>query len=139
MKLRSIALALSLCVPLVSTSHAQKMPKARQQRLIALGKQLHLTQKQAKQLIPILNAEEPQLQAIRNDQSLSRVEKLHRFHAVHDQSDSQVKAILTPQQYQQLQAHRQQRRALLMQAAMEAEKGQGSAARSVTPPQAHQK
>jgi hypothetical protein len=101
------------------------MPKARQQRLMALGKQLHLTHKQAKQLIPILNAQEPQLQAIRNDQSLSRVEKLQRLHAVHDQSDPQVKAILTPQQFQQLQAIRQQRRAQLIQAA----KSQGAAAR----------
>ncbi len=71
MKLRSIALALSLCVPLVSTSYAQQIPKARQQRLMAVGKQLHVTRKQAKQLMPILQAEEPQLQAIRNDQSLS--------------------------------------------------------------------
>jgi Spy/CpxP family protein refolding chaperone len=114
------------------------MPKARQQRLIALGKQLHLTQKQAKQLIPILNAEEPQLQAIRNDQSLSRMEKLHRFHAVHDQSDSQVKAILTPQQYKQLQVIRQQRRAQLMQAA-KSNPHQGRAARFSTPPRAQQK
>lgn len=130
MKPRSIALALAFCVslvstPLVSTSHAQQMPKARQQRLMALGKQLHLTHKQAKQLIPILNAQEPQLQAIRNDQSLSRVEKLQRLHAVHDQSDPQVKGILTPQQFQQLQAIRQQRRAQLIQAA----KSQDGAAR----------
>ena len=143
MKPRSIALALAFCVslvstPLVSTSHAQQMPKARQQRLMALGKQLHLTRKQAKQLIPILNAQEPQLQAIRNDQSLSRLEKLQRLHAVHDQSDPQVKAILTPQQFQQLQAIRQQRRAQLIQAA-KSNPHQGGAARSATPPRAQHK
>ena len=129
MKPRSIALGLAFCVslvstPLVSTSYAQ-MPKARQQRLMAVGKQLHLTRKQAKQLIPILNAEEPQLQAIRNDHSLSRVEKLQRLQAVHDQSTPQVKAILTPAQFQQLQQMRQQRRAQLLQAA----KSQSGAAR----------
>jgi len=138
MKLRSIALALSLCAPLVSTSQAQKMPKARQERLMALGKQLHLTHKQAKQLFPILQAQEPRLQAIRTDQSLSRVEKLQRFQAVHDQSDPQVKAILTPQQFQQLQAIRQQRRAQLIQAA-KSNPHQGGAARSLTPPRAQQK
>src|SRR5262249_48062160 len=115
MKPRSIALALAFCVsfvstPLVSTSYAQ-MPKARQQRLMVSEKQLHLTRKQAKQLLPILNAEEPKLQAIRNDQSLSRVEKLQRLQAVHAASDPQVKAILTPAQFQQLQVFRQQRRA----------------------------
>ena len=138
MKLRSIALALSLCVPLVSTSHAQQISKARQQRLMAVGKQLHVTRKQAKQLMPILQAEEPKLQAIRNDRSLSRAEKLQRLQAVHEQSDPQVKAILTPQQYQQLQVIRQQRRAQLMQAA-KSNPHQGGAARSLTPPRAQQK
>ena len=128
MKLRSIALALSLCVPLVSTSYAQQIPKARQQRLVAVGKQLHVTRKQAKQLMPILKAEEPQLQAIRNDRSLSRAEKLQRLQAVHEQSDPQVKAILTPAQYQQLMVMRQQRRAQLMQAA-KSNPHQGGAAR----------
>ncbi|HEY1496446.1 MAG TPA: hypothetical protein VGF49_17960 [Candidatus Solibacter sp.] len=129
MKLRSIALALSLCVPLVSTSYAQQIPKAREQRLVALGKQLHVTGKQARQLMPILKAEEPQLQAIRNDRSLSRAERLRRLQAVHRQSDPQVKAILTPQQYQQLQVIRQQRRAQIMQAAR-SNPHQGGAARS---------
>jgi len=50
MKLRSIAIALAFCVSLLSTSYAQQIPKARQQRLIALAKQLHLTRTQAKRL-----------------------------------------------------------------------------------------
>ena len=133
MKPRSIALALAFCVsfvstPLVSTSYAQ-MPKARQQRLMVTAKQLHLTRKQAKQLLPILNAEEPKLQAIRNDQSLSRVEKLQRLQAVHAASDPQVKAILTPAQFQQLQVFRQQRRAEFL-AAARSHPHQGGAARS---------
>ena len=74
MKLRSIAIVLAFCVSLLSTSYAQQIPKARQQRLMALAKQLHLTRKQAKRLYPIMQAQEPQLQAIRNDSSLSRVE-----------------------------------------------------------------
>jgi Spy/CpxP family protein refolding chaperone len=113
----------------VSTSYAQQIPKAREQRLVALGKQLHVTGKQARQLMPILKAEEPQLQAIRNDRSLSRAERLRRLQAVHRQSDPQVKAILTPQQYQQLQVIRQQRRAQIMQAAR-SNPHQGGAARS---------
>ena len=133
MKPRSIAIALAFCVSLVSTSsYAQQIPKSRVQRLTAVAKQLHLTRKQEKQLVPILKAEEPKLQAIRNDQSLSRVEKLQRLRAVHDESNPQVKAILTPAQYQQLQAIRQQRRAQLMQAAKS--NPQGGASRSSTPP-----
>jgi periplasmic protein CpxP/Spy len=129
MKPRSIALALAFCISLLSTSYAQQIPKARQQRLIALAKQLHLTRKQAKQLYPIMQAQEPQLQAIRNDASLSRVEKLKRFHAVQDASDPQVKAILTPEQLQRLQVIRQKRRAQLM-AEAKSNRHQGEAARS---------
>ena len=90
MKLRSIAIALAFCVSLLSTSYAQQIPKARRQRLMPLAKQLHLTRKQAKRLYPIMQAQEPQLQAIRNDSSLSRVEKQHRFHAVQDASDPHI-------------------------------------------------
>ena len=129
MRLRSIALALAFCVSLLSTSYAQQMPKAHQQRLMALAKQLHLTNKQAKRLFPIMQAQEPQLQAIRNNSSLSRVEKLHRFHAVQDASNPQVKAILTPAQFQQLQAIRQQRRAQLL-AKAKSNPHRGEAARS---------
>lgn len=133
MKPRSIALALAFCVSLLSaslsTSYAQQIPKARQQRLMALAKQLHLTRKQAKRLYPIMQAQEPQLQAIRNDASLSRVEKLKRFHSVQDASNPQVKAILTPEQFQRLQVIRQKRRAQLM-AEAESNQHQGEAARS---------
>ena len=114
MKLRKIALALALCVPLVSTSYAQEIPKSRQQRLMAVAKQLHITRKQAMQLLPILEAEEPKMQAIRSDTSLSWMEGLRRLRAVHEASDPQVKAILTPAQYKLLQVIRQNRRAQLM-------------------------
>lgn len=129
MRLRNIAIALVFCVSLLTTSYAQEIPKARQQRLMTLAKQLHLTRKQGKRLYPIMQAQEPQLQAIRNDSSLSRVEKLHRFHAVQDASDPQVKAILTPAQFQQLQAIRQKRRAQLL-AEAKSHSHQGEAARS---------
>jgi periplasmic protein CpxP/Spy len=133
MKLLKIAPALVFCWSLVSTSYAQmpnaaQMQDARAQRLMAVAKQLNLTPEQTKHLIPILQAQEPQLQAIMNDQSLSRMEKLRRLRAVHDQSNPQVKAILTPEQFHQLQVIRQQRRAQLMQAAKQS--NQGSAART---------
>lgn len=114
MKLRIIGLPLALRVPLVSTSYAQQIPKSRQERLMAVAKQLHITRKQAMQLLPILKAEEPKLQAIRSDTSLSRMERLPRLRAVQEASDPQVKAILTPAQYKQLQVIRQKRRAQLM-------------------------
>jgi periplasmic protein CpxP/Spy len=131
MNTRSIAVGLAFCVSQLAPSYAQQIPKARQQRLIALAKQLHVTHKQAKQLFPIMKAQEPQLQAIRNDASLSRAEKLNRLHQVQDASDPQVKAILTPAQFQQLQTIRQQRRAQLMAEAKSHPNHQGGAARSI--------
>ena len=114
MKLRIIGIPLALRVPLESTSYAQQIPKSRQERLMAVAKQLHITRKQAMQLLPILKAEEPKLQAIRSATSLSRMERLRRLRAVHEASDPQVKAILTPVQYKQLQVIRQKRGAQLM-------------------------
>src|SRR5262249_8333241 len=99
MQLRIIGLPLALRVPLVSTSYAQQIPKSRQERLMAVAKQLHITRKQAMQLLPILKAEEPKVQAIRSDTSLSRMERLQRLRAVHEASGPQEKAILTPAQY----------------------------------------
>jgi protein CpxP len=115
MRPRSIAVALAFFMSLLSVLSAQ--PQARMERLKAVAKQLNLTHAQEKELIPIMQAEEPKLEAIRNDPSLSRLQKLQRLKAVHDESDPQVKAILTPAQYQQLQEIRQKRRAELMQAA----------------------
>ena len=114
MKLRIIGIPLALRVPLESTSYAQQIPKSRPERLMAVAKQLHITRKQAMQLLPILKAEEPKLQAIRSATSLSRMERLRRLRAVHEASDPQVKAILTPAQYKQLQVIRQKRGAQLM-------------------------
>src|SRR5260370_29083255 len=97
MKPRNVAIALALAVSLLFTSYAQSAAaKAREQRLMGIAKQLHLTRQQEKQLIPIMRAEEPQLEAIRNDPSLSKTERLQRLQAVHDQPNPHVKAISTP-------------------------------------------
>ena len=114
MKPRSVAIVLAFCTSALLTSYAQS--DARTQRLKETAKQLHLTHQQEKELIPILKAEEPKLEAIKNDPSLSRAQKMQRLQAVHDQKDPQLKSILTPQQYQQLQGIRQKRRAQVMQA-----------------------
>jgi protein CpxP len=116
MKLHKILIVLACCMAFVVTSYAQ-IPKARMERLKAVAKELNLTPEQEKRLIPTLSAEEPRLEAIKNDSSLSRVQKLQQLKAVHDESDPQVKAILTPEQYQKLQQIRERRRAELMQAA----------------------
>jgi Spy/CpxP family protein refolding chaperone len=105
----TFALAFGMWLPLAPASLAQAAPAAGQaQKLAALAKQLNLTPQQEKQLMPILQADAPKLQAIKNNPSLGPLQKMEQLKAIHEQSDPQVKAILTPQQYQQLQQIRQQ-------------------------------
>ena len=73
-----------------------------------VAKQLNLTPQQKMQMIPILTSEAPRVEAIKNDTSLTRVQKLQQLKAVHDETDPKVRSILTPDQYQQLQKIRQQ-------------------------------
>ena len=110
MKNRICLLTGALCsaafVLLASTSSAQKagaMSKAE-----AIAQQLNLTPQQKVKILPILREEAPKVQAIKNDNSLSRIQKMQQIRAIHQQTDPQMKAILSPVQYQKLQAIRQQ-------------------------------
>ena len=94
----------TLFVPVQLAAQSGKMA----QKFEALANQLALTPQQKRQLIPILAAEAPKVEAIRADSSLSKMQKLEQLKAVHDQTDPQVKAILSTQQYQKLQDIRRQ-------------------------------
>ena len=74
----------------------------------AIAQQLNLTPQQKVKILPILREEAPKVQAIKNDNSLSRIQKMQQIRAIHQQTDPQMKAILSPVQYQKLQAIRQQ-------------------------------
>ena len=91
-------------VVLTSTSSAQN----RAAKIEAISQQLNLTPEQKAKVLPILREEAPKLQAIKNDNSLSRMQKMQRVRAIHQQTDPQMKAILSPEQYQKLQAIRRQ-------------------------------
>jgi len=115
------ALALGVLLSLATASQAQA-PAAggKAQKLAALAKQLNLTPQQEKQLMPILEADAPKVEAVKNNAQLGPLQKLEQIKAIHAQSDPQVKAILNPQQYEQLQQIRQQE----IHAAMEKRMGQ---------------
>jgi Spy/CpxP family protein refolding chaperone len=101
------ALSLAIFALLSPTSFAQQkggaMAKAQ-----AIAQQLNLTPQQKEKILPILAAEVPKVQAIKNDNSLSQLQKIQQLRAIHQQTDPQMKAILSPEQYQKLQAIRQQ-------------------------------
>jgi hypothetical protein len=117
-----ICLGLVLLLGVAAQAQAPAAPGAsgQAQKLEALAKQLNLTPQQKMQLLPILQADAPKIQEIKNNTSLGPLQKMEQLKAVHAQSDPQIKAILNPQQYEQLQQIRQQE----IHAAMEKKMGQ---------------
>ena len=98
---------------LTSTSYAQRATAYAQQstslaKAEAISQQLGLTPQQKLKMLPILREELPKVQALKNDNSLTRMQKAQQIRAIHQQTDPQMKAILTPEQYQKLKAIRQQ-------------------------------
>ena len=100
-------LSIAICALLSPISFAQQkggaMAKAQ-----AIAQQLNLTPQQKEKILPILVAEVPKVQAIKNDNELSKIQKVQQLRAIHQQTDPQMKAILSPEQYQKLQGIRQQ-------------------------------
>ena len=117
MKNRIYLFTAALCsatfVLLASTTFAQKAPAYAQKptgiaKAEAISQQLGLTPQQKVKILPILRDELPKVEAIKNENSLTRMQKAQQIRAIHQQTDPQMKAILTPEQYQKLKAIRQQ-------------------------------
>jgi protein CpxP len=73
----------------------------------ALSQQLKLTPEQKIKVLPILKEEGPKIEAIKNNPSLPPMQKMKQLHAIHAESAPQLQKILSPAQYQQLQAIRE--------------------------------
>jgi periplasmic protein CpxP/Spy len=100
------ALSVLMLASLAPNSFAQRgggMQKAQ-----AVAQQLNLTPQQKEKILPILVAEAPKVDAIKKDNSLSRMQKMQQVRAIHAQTDPQMKAILSPEQYQKLKEIRLQ-------------------------------
>ena len=99
-------LSVAIFALLAPASFAQKgeaMSKAQ-----AIAQQLSLTPQQKEKILPILAAEVPKVHAIKNDNSLSTMQKMQQLRTIHQQTDPQMKAILSPEQYQKLRQIRAQ-------------------------------
>ena len=99
-------LSLAIFALLAPTSFAQK--GAAMSRAQAIAQQLSLTPQQKEKVLPILAAEAPKVQAIKSDNSLSKPQKVQQLKAIHQQTDPQMKAILSPEQYEKLKQIRLQ-------------------------------
>jgi Spy/CpxP family protein refolding chaperone len=100
------AIAMAILALVAPSSFAQKAgAKSKAQ---AIAQQLNLTPQQKEKILPILVDEAPKVQAIKNDNSLSKIQKVQQIRAIHQQTDPQMKAILSPEQYQKLKEIRLQ-------------------------------
>jgi len=103
--LTSVACLLAFLI-LAPTAPGQS-PEA-EKKVMALAQQLKLTPQQEVEVLPILKAEAPKFEAIKNDPSLSGMQKMKQLHAIHSENAPELQKILSPGQYQQLQAIREQ-------------------------------
>ena len=97
------ALCLGFCLVLSNKLLAQTP----EQKLQHLSQVLNLSAEQKGEMLPILQQEGPKLEAIKNNANLTGAQKAMQLRAIHQQTDPQVKTILSPQQYQEWQTIRQ--------------------------------
>ena len=101
-RLNVLTLCFGISLLTVTMSPAQQ----KNAKLEEIAQFLNLTPQQKDKILPILADEAPKVRAIKNDTSLSRMQRAQRIKALHQQNDPQMKAILSPAQYQKLQAMR---------------------------------
>jgi periplasmic protein CpxP/Spy len=106
---QSIALAISaICLGTLSLFAPTSSAQDKAAKLEAISKQLDLTPQQKIKILPILREEAPKVEAIKNDNSISKIQKVQKIRAIHQQTDPQMKGILSQEQYQKLQTIRKQ-------------------------------
>ena len=101
-------IAAALCFGTFVLSAATSSAQNKAAKLQAVAQQLDLTPQQKVKILSILADEGLKVEAIKNDNSLSKIQKIQQIRVIHRQTDPQMKAILSPAQYQKLQAIRQQ-------------------------------
>lgn len=79
----------------------QGQPMTADQRLQRMSQQLNLSADQQQQIKPILENESKQMQALREDTSLSQDDRRSRMMQIRQQSASQIKPILNADQQKQ--------------------------------------
>src|SRR5438132_11493729 len=91
--LTSVACLLAFLI-LAPTTPGQS-PEA-EKKVMALAQQLKLTPQQEVEVLPILKAEAPKFEAIKNDPSLSGMQKMMQLYAFHSDNAQQLQKLLSP-------------------------------------------
>jgi len=103
-----LAMGLALAMGTAGKGYAQEVtPESRLQKL---SDELNLTADQKAKLKPIFEDEAKQIEAVRNDTSLAKPDKLAKVKQIHQSFEPKVDAILTPEQQEKMKQIRQQAR-----------------------------
>ena len=86
----------------IQTSDSER-DKAVVQRIQEISAELNLTDEQKEKIRPILIKEAPKVKAIREDTSMLRLQKLAKLRAILNDTNAQLKPILTAEQAKKLQ------------------------------------
>ena len=110
----AILIAASIGAPIVSaqepSSKEEVMAKVQQ-----MATALQLTPEQMQKIKPIIMQEAPKIKAVKDDTTLSQMQKIAKMRKLSDGVNAQIKPILTPDQFQKLQEIRMQQRDQAMQ------------------------
>ena len=98
--------ALMVTIASAQQKSAQQQSQQKNDNLERIAQYLNLTPQQKDKILPVLADEAPKVREIKNDPSLSRMQRAQRIKAIHQQNDPKMKAILSAEQYQKLQAMR---------------------------------
>ena len=121
----SLAVAVTLCTSLSAQNNmsgqnsmgAQGNMAEVAQKLQAMSQQLQLTPQQKQQIKPILMDEAPKLKALKADTSLGPMQKAMKMRQIGQDTDTKLKPILTPEQYEKWEQIRTQERKQMMEGA----------------------
>ena len=99
----SLTIMLLITAPVAPAQNADRLAKIQ-----SVAHELKLTPEQEAKVIPILKEEAPKLEAIKSNTSMSGMQKMREIRAIHSQTAPQLQQILSPAQYQKLQAIREE-------------------------------
>jgi Spy/CpxP family protein refolding chaperone len=80
-----------------------RRPPTVEQRVDRMATQLKLTDEQKTKVTAVLEDSAKQMRELRNDKNLTREEQREKFRAMRTESDSKLKQILTPEQWEKYQ------------------------------------
>lgn len=116
----SLAVSFAVTAPGITAQDAMSAPgeganAEAMQKLQKMSAALQLTPAQKKQVMPILMEEAPQIKALKADTSMPPLQKAMKMRQISETTDTKMKPILNPQQWQTWESMRAQEKQQMMQ------------------------